>query len=204
MPIRDYNHPALTADVVLFALDGGELDVLLIRRGKPPFQGDWAFPGGFVDVGEAPRDAAARELEEETGIRDVRLEQLRAFGDPERDPRGHTVTVVYLTVVAKASVGLEVGSDAEQARWWSIDDLPSLAFDHSQILTCALERLWSQLTRSPTDPDIYQTLPESLRLGDLRSVSNAIAEALERNPVAMRSEETLSSVNRSAARGVHK
>ena len=182
MPIQAYDHPALTADVVLFALGQGQLNILLIQRGRPPFQDDWAFPGGFVDVGESPQDAAARELEEETGIHGIHLEQLRAFGDPERDPRGHTVTVAYLAVVAtKACPDIEAGSDAAQARWWPIDDLPSLAFDHAQILACALQRLRSKLTRAPVCFDGRGTLPGDLSLGDLRAAWRAIAERLEKS-----------------------
>lgn len=174
-----YDHPALTADVVLFALDEGQLDVLLIRRDKSPFRGDWAFPGGFVDVGEAPWDAAARELEEETGICDVHLEQLRAFGDPDRDPRGHTVTVAYLGMVTeKALLSVEAGSDAAQACWRPIDDLPSLAFDHAKILTFALQRLQSELRCAPTARGVYNTLPKHLSLGDLQTACHAIADSL--------------------------
>lgn len=180
MAIHDYDHPALTADVVLFALGEAELDVLLVQRGKPPFEGDWAFPGGFVDVGESPRHAAARELEEETGIRDLPLEQLHAFGDPDRDPRGHTVTVAYWSVVAaRAHRGTEAGSDAAQARWWSIGDLPSLAFDHAKILTFALHRLRSKLSCAPEDFDARGIVPEHLSLGNLRTACRMITETLE-------------------------
>jgi 8-oxo-dGTP diphosphatase len=191
MPSQAYGRPALTADVVLLAL--GEAGpaavlprtavlprVLLIQRGKPPFQGDWALPGGFVNVGESPRHAASRELEEETGIRDVHLEQLRTFGDPGRDPRGHTVTVAYLAVVAaSASPQGEAGSDAAQARWWPIGDLPPLAFDHADILTYALQALHSRLSCVCGDPGARVTLPAELSLGDLRSACRAIAKRLE-------------------------
>lgn len=167
MSIHDYPHPALTADVVLFALGKGALNVLLIQRDTPPFQGQWAFPGGFVNVGEAPRDAASRELEEETGIQDVNLEQLRTFGDPERDPRGHVVSVVYLGVVTATSPHRpHAGSDAAQARWWSVDALPPLAFDHASVLTHALQTLSSRLSPAL---ERWGGLPDSLSLGDLRS-----------------------------------
>jgi 8-oxo-dGTP diphosphatase len=147
MSIQDYPHPALTADVVLLAVGHSELQVLLIQRDKPPFKGTWALPGGFVKVGESPEDAARRELEEETDIRGIQLEQLRVFGDPGRDPRGHVVTVVFLGLLdCDGSVGqrpreVEAGSDAAQARWWSIGNLPSLAFDHAEILAYALQHL---------------------------------------------------------------
>jgi 8-oxo-dGTP diphosphatase len=167
MSIQNYSHPALTADVVLFAVGEGALRVLLVQRDKPPFEGDWAFPGGFVNVGEAPRDAARRELEEETNIQDVVLEQLRAFGDPGRDPRGHVVTVAYLGVIrSDARRAAEAGSDAAQARWWSVDELPPLAFDHAEVFKVAFQRLQSKLTCITEARDV---LPGDLTLGELRA-----------------------------------
>jgi 8-oxo-dGTP diphosphatase len=180
MPTQVYERPALTADVAIFAVGEEELNVLLVQRGKSPFRSAWALPGGFVNVGESPQSAASRELEEETGIGDVRLQQLRAFGDPGRDPRGHTVTVVYLAVIAaSASPQEKAGSDAVEARWWSIDDLPPLAFDHADILTYALQVLRSKLTCPCAGPDADGTLPAELSIGNLRAACRAIAEKLE-------------------------
>jgi len=191
MPIHAYDHPALTADVVLFALGETGLHVLLIQRGKPPFQGDWAFPGGFVDVGESPHDAAARELREETGIRGPHVAQLRAFGDPDRDPRGHTVTVAYLAVLAaEARRGTEAGSDAAQARWWSIEDLPPLAFDHAKILTFALHVLLAKLRCAPADSKVESVVPEQLSLGNLRTACRTIIERLEQDAGYSQVEQT--------------
>ncbi len=182
MSIQSHDGPALTADVVLVGFGDGELSVLLIQRAKPPFQGAWAFPGGFVDVGEAPQDAAARELEEETGIRGVHLEQLRAFGDPGRDPRGHVVTLAYIAVMAKdAAVKVEAGSDAGQARWWSINDLPPLAFDHAGILTCALRGLRSRLRCPITVHEVVYPLPQALTLADLQEACSAINARLRQS-----------------------
>ncbi|MGD2176526.1 MAG: NUDIX hydrolase [Anaerolineae bacterium] len=153
MPIEDYTHPALTVDVVLFAQRQGDLQVLLIRRQKPPFEGAWAFPGGFVNVGESLEEAALRELEEETGIRAVHLEQLRAFGNPDRDPRGHVVTVTHLALMpADAAPQAQAGNDAAQARWWPVHDLPPLAFDHADILDYALKRLRARLAEPAENP----------------------------------------------------
>jgi len=181
MAFRDYDHPALTVDVVLLSLGARGLSVLLIQRGKPPFQGRWAFPGGFVDVGESPPEAAARELKEETDILDLHLEQLRAFGDPDRDPRGHTVTIAYLAVVAAQGCRpIKAGSDAAQARWWSVRDLPPLAFDHTEILDVALQRLRSRLPCALPEVGPFPLLPEELTLGELRAAQQAIAERLAR------------------------
>jgi 8-oxo-dGTP diphosphatase len=176
MSIHDYPHPALTADVVLFAVGEGTLQILLIQRDNPPFEGDWAFPGGFVNVGEAPRDAARRELEEETHIQDVVLEQLRVFGDPGRDPRGHVVTIAYLGVIrSDPPRRARAGSDAAQARWWSVDELPPLAFDHADVLACALRRLRSKLTCIVEAPDV---LSGDLTLGGLRAACEKAARGV--------------------------
>jgi 8-oxo-dGTP diphosphatase len=179
MSIQDYPHPALTADVVLFSVGEEDLKVLLIQRDKPPFEGAWAFPGGFVNVGEAPRDTARRELEEETNIKGVFLEQLRTFGDPERDPRGHVVTVAYLAVIPMGALRrAEAGSDAAQARWWSLEELPPLAFDHADILTCALQRFRSKVACLLEEPDV---LPEDLSLGELRTACALAVRTVQEN-----------------------
>ena len=158
MSIHDYPHPALTADVILLAAGNGDLQVLLVQRDRPPFEGEWALPGGFVELGESPQDAAIRELEEETGVQGVRLEQMRVFGDPGRDPRGHVVTLVFRGVLAsdwpsgQPPRRVEAGSDAARASWWSTGDLPSLAFDHADILAYALRHLPSRLSDGAARP----------------------------------------------------
>ena len=102
-----------------------------------PFQGQWALPGGFVDQDEDLEPAAQRELAEETGITGLRLTQMQTFGKPGRDPRGHTVSIVYLSVLDSEPDGLRAGSDAAEARWFSTDALPTLAFDHSKYYFCS-------------------------------------------------------------------
>ena len=127
---------ALTVDVVLFATLEQRLRVLLIQRKNAPFQGSWAFPGGFVDEGEDLEPAARRELEEETGLclPDGSLRQLGAYGTPGRDPRGHTVTVAYFGFMAGGIPEVHGADDAGDAKWWPMDGLPELAFDHGAIL----------------------------------------------------------------------
>ena len=135
-----YPRPSLTVDVVVFTADAGRLKVLLIRRGRAPFAGRWALPGGFVDQDEDLPVAAARELVEETGL-DARLgPQLGAYGTPGRDPRGHTVSVVYLAWApgAPAVTGLD---DATDARWQPARRPPKLAFDHRDVLRDAVGEL---------------------------------------------------------------
>ena len=115
----------LTVDCVVFGIDDDRLDVLLIERGHPPFRGRWAIPGGFVDPPESLADAARRELCEETGLRDLSIEQLYTFGDPGRDPRGHTVSVAYYGIVRPADHEVAGADDASDARWFAVDDLPN-------------------------------------------------------------------------------
>ncbi len=139
MPHYDHPRPALTVDVVLLR-DTDVPAVLLIRRDRPPFEGDWALPGGFVDMDEDLAAAARRELEEETGVRAGRLEQVGAFGRPDRDPRGRVVSVAFTGPPEAPDPKPRPASDAREARWFPLAELPSLAFDHGEILAAALER----------------------------------------------------------------
>jgi 8-oxo-dGTP diphosphatase len=137
----DYPRPSVTADVVLVAGGGEERHILLIRRKKEPFAGKWALPGGFVDENEKLEKAAARELEEETGVRlTTKLRQIGAFGDPGRDPRGHTVSIAFLAE-ARRTPKIDAGDDASDARWFPLNKLPPLAFDHRKIVRAALALL---------------------------------------------------------------
>jgi 8-oxo-dGTP diphosphatase len=129
----EYPRPALTVDVVVLT-DEAAPRVLLIRRKTDPFAGRWALPGGFVDVNEPLEDAARRELREETGIKVKKLEQVMACGDPGRDPRGWTVTVVHQTVVKADAVKPQAADDAAEVGWHPLDRLPEMAFDHGKIL----------------------------------------------------------------------
>jgi 8-oxo-dGTP diphosphatase len=137
-----YEHPrpAVTVDIILFYHDGQGMEVLLVKRARDPFKGRWAFPGGFVDENEPLEAAAARELEEETGLRNIRLEQVGAFGDPGRDPRGHTVSIAFTALLENRDKA-KAADDAEDARWHSVTRPPRLAFDHKKILALALERV---------------------------------------------------------------
>lgn len=134
-----FPRPAVTVDVACFAAGGGRAHVLLIQRSHEPYAGRWALPGGFVDEHEALEAAALRELREETGLDGVAVEQFGAYGDPGRDPRGHTVTVAFLAVLASRAAVLGA-DDATDARWFPIDALPPLAFDHDRIIADALRR----------------------------------------------------------------
>jgi 8-oxo-dGTP diphosphatase len=161
----------VTTDIVIFTLREGDLQVLLIRRKNPPFQGVWAIPGGFVGMDESLEEAALRELEEETGVRDVYVEQLYTFGDPGRDPRGRTVTVAYFALVPAPTLRPHAGDDAAEARWWPMYDLPPLAFDHADILSYALQRLRYKLEYTTVG---FELLPEPFTLSELQAAYEVI------------------------------
>jgi ADP-ribose pyrophosphatase YjhB (NUDIX family) len=159
--------PAVTVDVVIFSLRAGDLQVLLVKRARPPYQGRWAVPGGFVEMGEPLQAAALRELEEETGVRDVYVEQLYTFGDPGRDPRGRIITVAYFALIPPdAAQTPQGGDDAAEARWWSMYHLPRLAFDHAQVLDYALQRLRNKLEYTAVG---FQLLPSEFTLSELQA-----------------------------------
>ncbi|CAB4243696.1 Glyoxalase/bleomycin resistance protein/dioxygenase (modular protein) [Methylacidimicrobium sp. AP8] len=148
---------ALTADAVVLGLNGEELSVLLVERKNPPYAGCWALPGGFVEAGEEPLAAAARELREEAGLAGLAFWEVGVFGRPGRDPRGPVVSVAHAAWVEPGSVRAEAGSDAAAVRWFPVADLPALAFDHREIILAACRRLKEKL-RSP-EPGI-RTAPD--------------------------------------------
>jgi 8-oxo-dGTP diphosphatase len=166
-----YARPALTVDSVVFGLDEHELKVLLIQRKNDPFAGCWAFPGGFLDVGETPLEAARRELAEETGLKNVALEQLHAFGDPDRDPREHNVSIVHYGLVRTCAARVRAADDALQAEWFPACKPPPLAFDHGRILRMALERLRAKVRRQPVGRGL---VPREFTLSQLRQMYEII------------------------------
>jgi len=171
MSLEDYPHPSVTVDVVIFTLREDDLQALLIKRRHPPGEGTWAIPGGFVEIGESLEEAALRELEEETGVRDVYLEQLYTFGDPRRAPRGHIITVAYFALVPAVAIDPRAGSDAAATGWWSVYDLPPLAFDHTDILAYALQRLRYKLEYTAVG---FEFLPETFTLSELQTAYEII------------------------------
>ncbi|CAN5370755.1 NUDIX domain-containing protein [soil metagenome] len=188
----EYPRPAVTVDVVLFAVRGTELSVLLIRRKHAPFRGSWALPGGFVDESESLEHAAARELEEETTVTGVRIEQLGAFGDPGRDPRGHTVSVAFWSFLHTAPRAA-ASDDAAEAQWMPLSSialtdeppvsgrgkaatkrgsrgLAELAFDHRTIINTALQRLRDRLAGPRGPMGLPDLVPARFTLGELQHV----------------------------------
>lgn len=167
----EFSRPALTVDIVVFALDQNELQVMLIQRDLEPYAGRWALPGGFVRVDETLDDAAARELQEETGLKDIFLEQLYTFGEVDRDPRERVVTVAYYALVNLEGHTVKASTDARNAAWFPVTELPKLAFDHRQIVATALERLRGKVRYQPIG---FELLPEKFTLRQLQHLYEII------------------------------
>lgn len=163
----------ITVDIVLFTILERQLHVLLIRRLAEPFRGSYALPGGFVLENESVDEAAHRELQEETGVEKVFLEQLYTFGEPNRDPRGRVITVAYYALVANSHI-LRSGTDAADAAWFSLNKLPPVAFDHQNIIEYAQQRLRNKLDYSNVG---FELLPEKFTLTELQLVHEAILGA---------------------------
>ena len=161
----------VAVDVVIFRVRDGGLQVLLVKRGIQPFEGRWAFPGGFVLRDESLDAAALRELREETGVGDVYLEQLYTFGEPKRDPRGRVVSVCYFALLSGGEAEARAGSDASEVQWADAYKPPSLAFDHKEILDYALQRLRWKLEWTTVG---FKLLPKKFTLTELQKVYEAI------------------------------
>src|SRR2546421_4742124 len=175
-----YPRAALTVDCVVFGYDESELKVLLIERGLQPFKGHWALPGGFVRVEERLDDAARRELVEETGLKNVFLEQLYTLGAVDRDPRERVVSVAYYALVKLADFNTKAATDAVDARWFPISKVPRLAFDHADILATGLTRLKGKVRYQPIG---FELLPPKFTLSQLQHLYEAVqgAELDKRN-----------------------
>ena len=169
----DYPRLALTTDCIIFGFDELELKVLLIERGIEPFKGQWAFPGGFVEMDETTAEGAKRELFEETGLKNVFIEQLFTFSDVHRDPRGRTVSVTYFSLVNLKNHRAVAGDDAAKATWFSVKDIPSLAFDHEEVFKMAMTRLKGKIKYQPIG---FELLPEKFTLRDLQHLYEVILE----------------------------
>lgn len=168
----EYPHPAVTTDVVVFTIRAGRLSILLVRRANPPHQGEWALPGGFLDIDEDLDVCAARELEEETGIGGLYLEQLYTFGATHRDPRERVISVTYYALVPQDALATpRAASDAADVGWHAFEALPSLAFDHAEIVAMAHRRLVAKLEYSTI---AFQFMPEKFTLSELQCVYESL------------------------------
>ena len=169
----EFPRPAIAVDCVVFGLDEQDLKVMSIRRGIPPFEGQWALPGGFVRLDESLEAAALRELREETGIEKVFLEQLYTFGDVARDPRDRVVTVAYYALINLVEHRIQATTDAKDAAWFPVSNPPKLAFDHDKILAAALARLKGKVRYEPIG---FELLPQKFTLSQLQKLYETILE----------------------------
>ena len=166
-----YPRAALAVDCVVFGFDEGALKILLIRRGIEPFKNRWALPGGFVQTDESLDAAARRELQEETGLQKVYLEQLYTFGKIERDPRERVISVAYFALVRSADHLPAAATDADEAAWFEVKNVPPLAFDHRDILKMALQRLRGKIRWQPVG---FELLSKKFTLNQFQSLYEAI------------------------------
>lgn len=169
--VYKYPHPAVTTDCVIFGFDGSKLQVLLIQRGIEPYKGEWAFPGGFIKMDETAEEGARRELEEETGLKNAFIEQFHTFSDVNRDPRERVITIAYYAIVRKQEV--RGGDDASNAKWFDLDDIPQLAFDHYQILWSATRFVRERIHFKPIG---FELLPKEFTLKELQTLYESILE----------------------------
>lgn len=168
----EYPRPSVTVDCIIFGLDDSQqLKVLLIQRNGDPFAGHWALPGGFVEMDESLEDAARRELKEETGVENVFMEQLYTFGMPGRDPRGRVISIAYFALVNLSEHTVKADTDAEDARWFALEEVPQLAFDHAEILEAALARLRAKVRYQPIG---FELLPAHFTLSQLQQLYETI------------------------------
>ena len=167
-----YWHPAVTTDAVVFGFDGEKLNVLLIERGGEPFKGSWALPGGFIREDDESAEAGVyRELHEETNVDDIFLEELKTFSRANRDPRERVITIAFFALVVKDKYVIKGGDDAKTAKWFAIDELPELAFDHAEIIQTALERLRQRIHFEPIG---FHLLDNEFTMPQLQNIYIAI------------------------------
>ncbi len=163
---------AVATDIVVFSILNQELMVLLVKRGSAPFEGAWALPGGFVRPNEGLESCARRELEEETGLSDLYLEQLYSFGDVDRDARGRVLSVAYLALMRAGSHKATAARDAADSQWIAVSRLPKLAFDHDKILDMAGNRLTTKIKYSSL---ALQLMPDEFTLAELQQVHEILS-----------------------------
>lgn len=179
----EFPRPSVTTDILVFSIRDGVLQVLLIERKFDPFKGAWAIPGGFVQMDEDLTEGALRELEEETGLSGIPIRQLGAYGEPGRDPRGRVITIAFIALVPSADLIAKGGSDAQDARWFPVDELPPLAFDHARILADGRAQLAKDVTDSIHDSALvaFDFLPPKFTLSQAQEVFETLrGEAMDK------------------------
>lgn len=168
-----FARPSLTVDCVVFGIHEEKLQILIIQRALDPFRSNWALPGGFVRIDETIDEAAIRELKEETGLKNIFLEQLYTFGQIDRDPRERVISVAYYALVNMKNHSIQASTDAEKAIWHNVRELPKLAFDHNKIVNVALTRLKGKVRYQPIG---FELLPSKFTLTQLQRLYEIILE----------------------------
>lgn len=171
--LKQFVHAILATDIVIFTIHEGKLKVLLIKMTRKPYVGSWAIPGGLIAPDESADDAALRHLRAKTNVKDVYLEQLYTFGGVNRDPRGRVVSVAYFALIPSTHASLKTTTDYAGIDWFTIKNLPPLAYDHKEIIAKAVERLKSKLSYSTIS---YSLLPKEFTLSELQSVYEVILD----------------------------
>ncbi len=165
-----YPHPAVTTDCIVFGFDGTKLNLLLINRGIEPYKGSWALPGGFMKI-ETAEQGALRELQEETGVKDIYIEQMQAFTAVDRDPRERVMTIAFMAFVRQEKYEVIAGDDAAKAQWFPVNSLPQLAFDHKEIITLALDKLRWKMTYEPL---AFRLLNKTFTISQLQTIYEVV------------------------------
>lgn len=202
--IHKYPKPSVAVDLVIFTVQGKELKVLLVKRKADLKKGEWALPGGFIKLEESLEESAQRILEQKTNVKNVYLEQLYTFGDPFRDSRGRVITVAYFALIDSSKIQLTPTEKVADAQWFSINEHPSLAFDHKKILDYALVRLKSKLEYTTVG---FQLLPDKFTLTELQRLYEIILERdLDKRNFRKKVESLnlVESTNETKMEGVHR
>lgn len=166
-----YPHPAVTTDCIVFGFDGTKLNLLLINRSIEPYKGSWALPGGFMKIDETAEQGALRELQEETGVKDIYIEQMQAFTTVDRDPRERVMTIAFMAFVRQEKYEVIAGDDAAKAQWFPVKSLPQLAFDHKEIITLALDKLRWKMTYEPL---AFRLLNKTFTISQLQTIYEVV------------------------------
>ena len=168
----NYPHPSVTTDAVVFTIFKDKLRILLIKRGAAPYRGCWAIPGGFLEMDEDLDECARRELQEETGVEKIHMEQLYTFGTPGRDPRERVISVAYFAITPYENIKPVAASDASDVEWFPLNNLPTLAFDHDKIIDMAQNRLKLSLGYSDL---VFKFLPETFTLSEAQKIYERVS-----------------------------
>lgn len=170
-PVKKYKHAVIATDVVIFTVDEGKLKTLLIKMNKEPYLDCWAIPGGLVGPEESVDAAAKRHLQDKTGVSNIFLEQLYTFGNIDRDPFGRVVSVAYFALIPASGLKLKTTSEYGDVKWFAMEDVPRLAYDHKKMLTLAMARLQAKLSHTNI---IYNLLPKEFVLSEMQSIYEII------------------------------